>query len=52
MVLMPYALGDALPPISWLFIDQFSNEIYQWKAEYVSYSMILFISQLIKYSIA
>ena len=49
MILTPYALGDAFSPISCLFINQFSNEIYQRRAEYVSFSMLWFVSIVIKY---
>ena len=51
MILTHYALGDAFSLISRLFIDRFSNEIYQRKAEYVSLSMVSCISLVIKYLI-
>ena len=49
VILTPYALGDAFSLIYWPFINQFRHEIYQMKAEYVSYAMVLFISLVIKY---
>ena len=49
MILTPCALGDAFFLIYWLFIKQFRYEMYQMKAEHVSYSMVLFISLVIKY---
>ena len=49
MILTPFALGDAFSRIYWLFINQFRNEIYQMKAEYVNYAMVLLILLVIKY---